>query len=177
MELPDPELNASLAPALSTPIHILIVEDIATVAKWIEIHLKPLLEAFPRAQIDIVYTWKQASEYVDSETPPHVVLLDLSLPDSEMMDTIRRVPEIDKRSAVVIITGHAIEDVEKLLVDSKVEVLSKGLAMKMTDKIVSAIVRAIERKSFSEEKERFEWMKSGIKDLKGRGYATPKTES
>jgi len=167
------EVDCALAPALSTPLQILIVEDDHNMALWVTKHLDPLKEAFPRASIAVVHTWADAEKVIAADPPPNVALLDLSLPDSKMVETINRVPMIEERCAVVIITGHNKDDVEKLLVDKKVEVLEKKPSLFGTGTIIRAIVRAWERKALQDEVQLFKGARSIVYELKSRGYGTP----
>lgn len=153
-------------------LHILIVEDEPAVANFVKAQVDAIHDAFPNALIEIVGTWEQASAAIYAEPPPTITLLDLSLPGSTMLETIKRATEIDARTAVVIITGHKREELSKYLGDSKIEVLHKEPSLWAAGNIIRACVRAMERKSLAEEKGRFAQLRSIIQELKQRGYST-----
>lgn len=169
---PDGALMASY-PAQG--LAVLIVEDEPTMAYCVRSQVNAIQEAFPNAVIEVVSTWEQASGVIYAEPPPTITLLDLSLPGSTMVETIKRATEIDSRTAVIIITGHKRDEVAKYLGNSKIEVLHKEPALWGSGNIIRACVRAMERKSLEEEKGRFSRLRAIIDELKSRGYATPET--
>lgn len=169
-------IDAGLPRAVSTPLHVLIVEDDTHMAEWVQEHIKPLRAAFPRATIEIVNTWLAAQAAIASDPPPNVTLLDLTLPDSTMHETIARVSIIEQRSAVVIITGHKTEDVEALLVDRRVEVLHKSPSLFAPGNIIRAIYRALERKSMADEQQRFRGLRDILSTLAEKGYGPSKEQ-
>lgn len=173
---PHLELDAALPRAVSVPLHVLIVEDDSHMAEWVQQHIEPLRAAFPRAVIEIVSTWLAAQSAIACEPPPNVTLLDLTLPDSTMLETIARVSIIEQRSAVVIITGHKTEDVEALLVDSRVEVLHKSPSLFMPGSIIRAIYRALARKEMADEQQRFKGLREILSTLAEKGYGPSKEQ-
>lgn len=162
-------------PAANDGLHLLVVEDDTAVVLMVEIQLKAILVAFPKARIDIVHSWEAARAIIYAEPPPSVTLLDLALPGSEMLETIKRAVEIDERTAVVIMTARNPDEVEKLLADSNIEVLLKGPTLWLPGNLIRAVFRALERKSLADAKGRFSKVRGIVEDLKRLGYATPET--
>lgn len=180
-ESPDGGLMASYPPALSIPLHILIVDDEESFAGLVARQLNSLQEAFPRALIEVVHTRDEAERIIASEPPPNVALLDLKLPrvdgapDMTLREAVERAMKLDERTAVVIITGHRKEDVEELLIDSHIEVLHKNPSIWLPGNIIRAIVRALERKQLAEAKGRFSKVRGIVETLKQLGYGSPET--
>lgn len=174
-------LMASYPPALSTPLHILIVDDEKSFAELMERQVHALQDAFPRAVIEVVHDWTEAIRAVQSEPPPSVTLLDLKMPGPggellELREAVKHAIEFDERTAVVIVSGHRRSDIEELLVDSRIEVLHKDESLWKPGNVIRALVRAMERKSLAEEKGRFSRLRGIVDELKSRGYATPETQ-
>lgn len=150
-------------------LHVLIVEDDQLLAKLIEHHVGPIREAFPDAIVTVVHEWLDARQYLEQEPAPNVVLLDLSLPGSELLETIARVDALEERSALVIITGHRPEEFAGLF-QSKVEVLLKTPSLWNPGTIMRAIVRALERKEVEQQASRFAGIRDIINQLHSHGY-------
>jgi CheY-like chemotaxis protein len=83
-------------------LEILLVEDNPHDALWLE-HLLGASSALP-FYLTVVQTLASALERMRQD-PPHCVLLDLSLPDSAGMETVRRAAEADPHIPVVVLTG------------------------------------------------------------------------
>ena len=83
-------------------LKILLVEDNPHDATWLE-HLLATTSAFPY-QLLPATTLAGAIEALDTD-PPHCVLLDLSLPDSQGVDSVKRMVEADPATPIVVLTG------------------------------------------------------------------------
>lgn len=150
-------------------LHVLIVEDDKLLARLIEHHVGPIREAFPDAIITVVHEWPDARKYLETDPAPNVVLLDLTVPGSELLETIARVDALEERSALVIITGHKPEEFMGLF-KSKVEVLLKTPSLWNPGTIMRAIVRALERKEIEQQDARFAGIRDIINQLHSHGY-------
>lgn len=88
-------------------LNLLLVEDNAADAFLIQEALESRPGAFELA-------WEQrlspALERIRGDAPPDVVLLDLGLPDSQGIDTFRRVQEAGPRLPVVVLTASASDE-------------------------------------------------------------------
>lgn len=157
---------------MPTSIHVLIVEDEPTMAGWVALTLEPLRVMFPGAKIEVVHSWKEAQQIIYAEPAPTIILLDLLMPDSTLMQTLAQVPGIEERSALLIITGQHRDDVDRGLMGRKVEILQKGADIARPNAIISAITRALERKALLKEQQRFASLAEIIEALHAKGYGT-----
>lgn len=135
---------------------VLLTEDNPGDARLVE----ELLEEAPsRWDVTWVRRREAALERLNEGSAPDVVLLDLGLPDSRGLDTLRAVLSATARVPVVVLTGHADTELGAEAVREgaqdyllKDEVTSRGL--------VRTLNYAIERKKTQEEllraKEKFE---------------------
>jgi signal transduction histidine kinase/DNA-binding response OmpR family regulator len=88
-------------------IHLLLVEDNPADAKLIEIMLR---EADSRAyKLHNVTTFRDGMEYV-AKNRVDVLLLDLSLPDSFGIETVKNANEIAPKVPIIVLTGRDDED-------------------------------------------------------------------
>lgn len=83
-------------------LKILLVEDNPRDVSWLE-HMLETSRAYP-VQIIPASDLRGALEHLERDAP-HCVLLDLSLPDSEGVDSVRHVVERDPQIPVVVLTG------------------------------------------------------------------------
>lgn len=106
-----------------------------------------LLKAkFPDANILHVGTLREGLTIVSQVPYPDVTFLDLGLPDSKWTETITHIDEFEKRSPVIVVTGHPEEQVRKLIALTQspgVEVLYKDADL--FGKLFEAIARAMTR--------------------------------
>lgn len=136
------------------PLRILIVEDQPSMAAVLAHKVDKLRRWFPKAEVLTRHTMAEALALISIDPPPDSILLDLSLPDSDMKETISRVASFTQRSAVVIITGHTGHEVEELLIGQEVEVLRKTGPVFQSDDIIRAIVRAMMRRKTVQSEQR-----------------------
>lgn len=127
------------------PLQILVVEDMAMMANAIVLKLEMLRGRFPDAKITSVGTWAAGIDVVSQVPHPDVVLLDIGLPDSKWEESISNVDEFERRSPVLIVTGHAEEKVKALLslANPNIEVLHKDHSM--WSKLIEYVARAMAR--------------------------------
>lgn len=141
------------------PIHVLIVEDERGVTLCLARCMAPIQKEFPGARIDVAYSWNDtleqdgrilpgARQLIFDGEPPTIVLLDLTMPDSDFMTTLSQVPAILARSALLIVTGRHQEEIERRLGPVRVEILNKGDAM-VPGTIIPAMVRAMSASRFA----------------------------
>lgn len=83
-------------------LKILLVEDNPNDATWLE-HMIETSRAFP-VELESATTIRGAIEHME-RNPPHCVLLDLSLPDSNGVESVRRIVATDPQTPVVVLTG------------------------------------------------------------------------
>ena len=83
-------------------LKILLVEDNPNDATWLE-HMIDTSRAYP-VELLSATTIRGAIERLESD-PPHCVLLDLSLPDSDGVTSVRRLVEADPQTPIVVLTG------------------------------------------------------------------------
>lgn len=126
------------------PMKILIVEDdLNGLGMILSTRLKPLKSRFPDAEIILVNRMEDGLRVVGEMPHPDVTFLDLGLPDSAWEKTARRVNEFDDKSPVIIITGHAEEQVREIMRRPEIEILVKN--PDMFGKLFAAIARALTR--------------------------------
>lgn len=128
------------------PLHILIVEDMVMMAHAMRDKLEMIRRKFPDAKTTIVGTWKDGIEVVSQVPHPDVVLLDLGLPDKEWRQAVADVDQFEKKSPVLIVTGHPEEKVKELLALANaphIEVLRKDPGM--WSKLIEFVSRAMSR--------------------------------
>ena len=82
---------------------VLLVEDNPGDAYLVE----DLLSQIGKDQFDISHVWciNEAMATIEDGPAPHVVLLDLALPDSDGMDTIRAIQNVAPNTPIVVISG------------------------------------------------------------------------
>lgn len=172
-ELED-ELGAGV-PLMASPLHILIVEDQESMAFAISQKVANLREWFPSARITLCGRWADAAKVIFAEPPPDATLLDLSLPDSTMHETISRVEQIAERTAVVIITGHAREKVMEMLAENDVPVFTKNPSLFSGMALILAIVQRMRSHRRERTDRRMVHMDDIITRLKEMQDATPES--
>lgn len=150
--------------------HVLIVEDDAFMAEWVALHLRPLREAFPAAEFQIVGRWAEAQSCLISDPPPSIMLLDLNLPDSTMIQSVERGILAEERCPVLIITGDTLEAVREKLGTSNIEVLRKGPDLWQDSTIIRAMVRTFVRWRGDLPKRRSDKLNAILDRLSALGY-------
>lgn len=123
-------------------IHILIVEDEKPMADLMERLVKPLLSHFPGSQVTVAHKLVDALLTVRAYNAPDIVLLDLTLPDSDIENTMNHIDEIDSRCAVVIVTGHSRERVKQMLLNDSIPIVDKSAAITNPGMLARVIVKA-----------------------------------
>ncbi len=83
-------------------LKILLVEDNPNDASWLE-HMLDTSRAYP-VQLIPATSLRGALEHL-SRDAPHCILLDLSLPDSQGVDSVRHIVEVDPQTPIVVLTG------------------------------------------------------------------------
>src|SRR5436190_21952322 len=92
------------------PLKILLVEDNPADARLFELYFAE--RAGMAGQIQCVQTLAAALEALSAATTPFdVVLLDLTLPDSESLDTLRSVRERFPALPIVVLSGLSDETI------------------------------------------------------------------
>jgi len=111
-------------------MRILIVEDVQLEAEMLERALYAFKILHEKPEVIVTNSFYAACEIVVNHTPPlDIVILDGTLSDVDMTETIRNVTEIEDHVPTFILTGYAKEDVEKMLADAQaahIEVVEKG---------------------------------------------------
>lgn len=82
---------------------VLLVEDEASDAHLVQLSLRAVHKLY--FEIKWVTTLKQARQQL-YENPPDVILLDLSLPDSTGLDTVRNGRQAAGSLPIIVLTGH-----------------------------------------------------------------------
>jgi len=124
----------------SSPIHILLVEDNPGDARLV----RELVHEAPDLEIHHVQTLADGLAYLDQGCSD-VVLLDLGLPDSSGMDTLRSFIGSAPSLPVVVLTGQNDEELGRLaLREGAQDYLVKGMEIEQV--LTRAVRYAIERK-------------------------------
>ncbi|MBU1244796.1 response regulator [Myxococcota bacterium] len=124
----------------SSPIHILLVEDNPGDARLV----RELVHEAPDLEIHHVQTLADGLAYLDQGCSD-VVLLDLGLPDSSGMDTLRSFIGSAPSLPVVVLTGQNDEELGRLaLREGAQDYLVKGMELEQV--LTRAVRYAIERK-------------------------------
>lgn len=122
-------------------LDVLIVEDNDLYAEIIERLVEPLRSHFGQCTIRKVSTLAAALKEAQRIPPYDIILLDLTLPDSTIEETINKISELESHSAVVIVTGNPAarakmpEDRPTVLIEKNIPGIG-GL-------IIESIVKAI----------------------------------
>lgn len=125
-------------------LKILVVEDDAMSGELILARLDKVRAFFPNSKIILVDTMLKALACVAEYPSPDVALLDLSLPDSTIRETIDQIPTFERVCPVVIVTGHMPSTVQELLGNKKIEIVQKGgEGLKWVDALIGAITNSI----------------------------------
>jgi DNA-binding NtrC family response regulator len=84
-----------------------------------------------------------------SESPPDVVLLDISMPGVDGLETLRKIRAIDDYPAVIMVTAHGeIKNVVQAMNEGAADYLTKPIDL---DGLHIAITKALERLRFKRE--------------------------
>lgn len=124
-------------------LRILIVEDNSGMVTVMQQLVSPLLLKFPGSIVTVAHEMEEALSAIRTVPLPDIVLLDLSLPDSTIEETILRIDEIESQCPVLIVTGHAIDRVRKLIarpveVVEKINLNEPGLIIRVMIKVIAA---------------------------------------
>jgi CheY-like chemotaxis protein len=92
-------------------IKILVVDDEAAVCNM----LKKFLSKKGH-QVTTALSGKEAIKKI-SETRPHIVFLDIRMPEMDGVETLKRIREIDKEIGVVMITAFNEQDTGKKCIE------------------------------------------------------------
>jgi len=121
---------------------ILIVDDEASFRNSLRGALKNDFEVFEAADSE------QAIQQV-MESPPDVVLLDISMPGVDGLETLAKIREIDDYIAVIMVTAFGeIKTVVQAINQGAVDYLTKPIDM---DELLIAINKALERLRYKQE--------------------------
>ena len=84
-----------------------------------------------------------------AESPPDVVLLDISMPGVDGLETLRKIRALDDYPAVIMVTAHGeIKNVVQAMNEGAVDYLTKPIDL---DSLHIAITKAVERLRFKRE--------------------------
>lgn len=122
---------------------ILIVEDEEQMAGLLAKVVQPLMKHWPKCKVIFARTLKDAMLTIAASPPPSIVLLDLTLTDSQRQNTISKIEQMEERSPLIIVSGSAREEIMALLNDREVEIISKDDALSSGNFLVLAILRVI----------------------------------
>lgn len=106
-------------------MRILIVEDSQPIQILLERIVKPLMAEFPGSTIIISNTLAGALVHLSEMPYPDIALLDLTLDDATIEQTIASIPRMQETCPVAIVTGHSKEKVKELLGDIEVPIIEK----------------------------------------------------
>lgn len=126
---------------LPRPIRIVVVDD----HQMVRVGLKALLESYPLlAVVGEAATVAEASDVVP-RLGPHVVLLDIRLPDGSGLDLCRRLRAALPNLRVLMLTSYYTED----MVMEAIEAGAEGYLLKElnSDFLVRSIMEVMEGKS------------------------------
>lgn len=127
-------------------MRILIVEDVQLEAEMLERALCAFAALHEKPEVIVTNSFYAAVEIVVNHTPPlDIVILDGTLSDIDMTETIQNVKQIEDHAPCFVLTGYRKEDVEKMLADaqaSHIEVVQKGPGVfnGMLYKIISRVI-------------------------------------
>jgi PAS domain S-box-containing protein len=124
-------------------LRVLVVEDEDADARLIQTMLRS-----PAFETSRAATLAEARSLLDSRNPD-LILLDLMLPDSRGLDTLRSVRESAGCKAIVVLTGHDEEDALRALNEGAEDYLVKGQTDEAT--LVRALHYAYARRRATEE--------------------------
>ncbi len=133
-------------------IKVLLVEDDPHFAILISEMLK---SASSRLDAGPAYLVRSVNSFADATTACEeeefsLALLDLSLPDSQLSETMKRIGELSPHMAVIVLTGHAEEDFGLRAVRSGAQdYLVKGLIDR--ELLVRSISYSLERQGLQRE--------------------------
>lgn len=112
-----------------SPLRVLIVEDHPLEAELVQRALYIFSSLLGEPEIIITNTFAAALSIVRGTHPTDIVILDSTLDDSTMQETIKNVRQIEDHSPTFILTGYPKADVEALLAmqdNGHIEVVEKG---------------------------------------------------
>lgn len=136
------EHPSGAAEGASSKLSVLLVEDAEGDAQILHEYV---LSASARAQVELVHV-RRWSDAVNMSMSLDAVLLDLNLPDSVGLDTIRRARERFTNLPIIVLTGTDDHDVASAALSSGAEDYVVKGSFHAGDALVRAITYAIERK-------------------------------
>lgn len=127
-------------------IHILIIDDEASIYSLLDKILLPLVKKWPNSEITKVKTKEKAFAILQKYPLPDIVLHDLKLPDSGIEETLKTLDEVEDKSPVLVLTGYDINWVRSLITyrTKHLEILSKDDILK-DGFLINAIINAISK--------------------------------
>ncbi|HZZ82572.1 MAG TPA: response regulator [Gemmataceae bacterium] len=149
--------------ATATTLDVLLVEDSPTDVLLTEEALSPVSRFRLRSSARLADALRMLSEgHFD------VVLLDLGLPDSEGLETLRRLRDRNTKVAVVVLTGKDDEELAlRALQEGAEDYLVKGQADagQLRRSIRYALERSLAEKQLRQNEERFRELTAKIQDV------------
>jgi DNA-binding NtrC family response regulator len=125
-----------------SPYKVLIVDDEASFRTSLKGALKKGYQIVEAANSD------EALNQM-AESPPDVVLLDISMPGMDGLETLRKIRAIDDYPAVIMVTAHGeIKNVVQAMNEGAADYLTKPIDL---DGLHIAITKALERLRFKRE--------------------------
>ena len=94
---------------------------------------------------------KEALKIVQKEKP-RIILLDINMPGIDGIETLKRIREIDKDAAIIMVTGVKDDDtVKKAMELGANDYITKPLSLEYLDKVVLLKVMNLELRDLSRE--------------------------
>jgi PAS domain S-box-containing protein len=139
--------------AAQHPIRILLVEDNAGDARLTLEHLGRRGETLYSA--DLVTSLAAAEAHLSSGPTPDVILLDLSLPDSSGLSTVRRVLEIAPNVPIVVLTESADDrlPMDALRAGANDYLLKEEMSERVLPRVIGYAIERAERERAQVEAE------------------------
>lgn len=124
-------------------LRVLIVEDGVHYGDLIRRTLCTLERVCGRVEVTATNTFASAARIVADKVPQDIVVLDLTLSDSTMEQTLARLAEIEGNAPTVIVTGTPRTLVERYLGLPSVPVVEKGPELFTKGYLTGIVVNAI----------------------------------
>lgn len=135
-------------------LKVLIVEDDDGVGIVLARKIGMIRRGFPDAEIVIVTTLAAMKEHLRGVPLPDIAIIDLTLPDSDLVNTFCEARIVDKSVPVVIFTGNPNDARKQLKDGDEMEIVEKTPDAFTGSRLFLAMMRAWSRVTGRDQSER-----------------------
>lgn len=160
------EINANFMPGDKVAgMEILLVEDQYAMALVIESAIRKVTSRFAGCAITVVAKLEDAKAIIARHAPDFIIL-DLTLSDSSMEETLKHVEDMEGKSPLLILTGHDVDRVKAEIPNLAVDIASKEMITSSRGFLFNLILDIRQRWMDKKRKQESEAMKSMLAEMR-----------